>query len=275
MPIKSWIKTWENKLKLGKEGQTAVLSGVATFRMGKEIGGPITIHVDLQGTEISPGTMTKNERDEQGWFQDKITVKMNIERHPDYRRTDDSPGTTPIGISTTSAVTVNYGGAAGGGFFGPLPMGTVSLTGGVSNTNSYSVHLPDFAVSVDNDSHTILHTYYMTNHSKGKYDHPSDLWVNIADVFEALKGPEVGVPPKLASHSFPIVSQAVWQATHTRESNETLLLDIKITQHLTWVRVTRPFVEDQITSWTSTNTFTLTEKIPLHELKQTRPVEVL
>ena len=275
MPIKSWIRTWEGKQIYGDNGETATLSFVATYRMGKEIGGPITIHVDLKGTEISPGPMTKSERAEQGWFQDKIIAKMNIERHPEFLRSDDSPGTTQLGLNTTSAVSVNYGAAASGGFFGPMPMGTLSITGGVSNTNSSSVQLPDFAVSNDSDSRTILHSYYMTNHAKGKYDHPTDLWINNVDLTEFLKGPEVGIPPKLASHNLPIISQAIWQATHSRASNETLLLDVTITQNLTWVRDTRPFLEDQIRYWGCTNTFTITEKIPLHELNQTKPVEVL
>lgn len=253
----------------------STLSLVAKITIGKaSTRDPITVHVNLLGTSISSGGLVADKDDERGYFQDQIKVTMHLENHPQLIRVSDGPNTQNGTSHTTSSVSFSFGESGGAGFFGGTPTGNVGVNVGMSASNSFSRDLTDFKVVNKSDSHVVVHQYLMAASSKGPYSHPADLVV-MPNFVESFEGIDLAEPPSLAVDDFPIISQAVWQAQDNRPINETIMLQVTIEQHLSFVSGYNHWLWID-KSWKGMNvSFQWNEKIPLQQLTSQQGTPIL
>lgn len=260
---------------MGKTLQQAKLDLVVSVTIGK--GGanqPLTVHVSLQDSIISSGKMFWDADDERGFYQDQVDVEMFLSRDgttpiDDLPRASDAPETVNGSGATSSSVSISFSvsGSANAGFFGGTPTGGVGggASLGVSNTHSFSKNLSDFKAINNTERYTIRHTYKMAESSGGAYEKAIDLVPKGDDIgfVQAFRKIKLHRPPDLAISNLPLISQAAWQATTSREYDEKIHAVIKVTQRVVHVEGTNNFTSVHSESTGRKLLFTHSEPITL------------
>ena len=204
---------------------------------------PVTIFASLENSTVSSGKMLVDKPDQKGWFQDNVKVEMWLEEANGQPRTDlfrmsDGPATYNGTGATSSSVSFSFSGGVNAGFFGGTPTGGASATVGVSDSHGFSSNLMDFRVVNNSDQYKAEHSYLMSKSADGPaYNTPTDLVpdggsIGFIQAFQAIK---LYTPPDLATANLPLLSQCVWQANHPKDIHDTVMLKIRVTQHLTMV----------------------------------------
>ena len=229
---------------------------------------PITIWASLEESSITSGGLLQDRNDRRGWFQDRVEVTMQLEKHPELHRIADGPKTQNGTAHTSSSVSFSFGESANGGFFGGDPMGGVAVNVGVSSSHSFSRDLTEFKVVNNSDIHTIRHEYRMSASSGGAYEHPTDIVPSADDIgfTDSFRGIHLYSPPDLAVNNMPLLSQAVWQANHNNPVDESIMLTIQLKQHLVMADGENDFATVHSHASLRTITYNWHEKIPLHKL---------
>lgn len=259
----------------GLKLQNSQLGLIVTVTIGKAgANQPMTVHVSLEDSVISSGPMLYDQHDKRGYFQDRIDVEMFLsdnKKDPrnDFRRVSDGPQTVNGSGATSSSVSVSFSvsGSANAGFFGDTPTGGVggSASLGVTNSHSFSRNLSDFKAINSSEQFRIKHCYQMSESTGGSYLSAHDLVpsgddIGFVDAFRKIK---LYHPPDLATSNLPLISQAAWQATSSREYDEQIYAVIKITQRVVQVEGTNNFTHVNWQSYTTKVAHTHVEPIPL------------
>lgn len=276
MPNLAWRTSKEQKYSYWKLPNSIDMPGAPSSKLDLSLacsiskGGddqPIQIIASLENSTISCGGLLVDARDNKSYFQDRVNVSMTIERHPDLVRVSDGPATANGSSSTSSTISFSVSGGVNAGFFGPTPTGGANVGASMSSSHSFSRNLSDFTVTNRSDNHTARHEYHMNASSGAPYKHPHDLVpVDNMDFGDHFKGITLFDPPELAIANLPIISQMVWQANHNRDIDETLMLTIKVEQHLASVSGTNKFFTVHWDTGGQTITYTHKERLPLHKL---------
>ncbi len=247
---------------------------VLDVRIGKaSLTEPVTVFASLESSNVSSGTMMINTDSQKGWYQDSVLVEMWLENtngdaRADLMRIADGPDTVNGSGSVTSSVSISFSGGANVGFFGGTPTGGASASIGISDTNSFSRNLTDFRTINTSDQFRATHEYKMSQSSGGAYDKATDLVPNgenigFAGAFQAIR---LFTPPDLAINNLPLLSQCAWQANHTRDIKDSIMLKIRVTQHSAMVDGTNKFFTIASHASAQTNVYTHTEPVPLGTL---------
>lgn len=129
--------------------------------------------------------------------------------------------------------------SSNGGFFGPKMLtGGGGLSGGGSESHSFSRNLADFRVVRNSDAQTIHHSYRMSMSSGGAYARPSDLLPTIKNtgfldgISTVFTGFTLFSPPDLAVNDMGLISQCVWQAQDGQVHTDDLYVVIDVAHHL-------------------------------------------
>ncbi|MFO7682963.1 MAG: hypothetical protein R6X34_23240 [Chloroflexota bacterium] len=255
-------------------GPKCKLSLVLSVRIGKAAEDePVIVWASLEGSKIGSGKLYYNSDVEKGYFQDSVSVKMFIHDsrdrvYKDLMRIDDSPDTDNMGGSVTSSVTISFNDGGNVGFFGGMATGGASGSFGVSSTNSFTESLKDFEVRNDSDSFVVNHQYYMAKSSGGIYRKAADLVPdpNHMEFFDHFKEVTLYDPPPLATSNLPLMSQAYWQATHTRPIKDHLKIKVLVVQNLSYAWGHRDFAVIKNKTKGETNSYWYDEPLGLHRL---------
>jgi hypothetical protein len=234
---------------------------------------PVTLYASLEGSEISSGPMLHDTPCRKGYFQTKVSVGLYLtdsrgNRRCDFRRAADGPDAVDGTAATPSCVSFPFSKSLSlnDGFFGGRSGGGATGSLGLFSAICFARDLRGFRTVNHRPEHGARHEYILSTTSGGSYAEPRDMVGSSGQIGLFGRGAGLHNPPRLATGSLPLVSHCVWKADHNSHIDETIYLNIDVTQTVTSVSTGGGATESQPQAETITLTYRIEEPVPLGAL---------
>lgn len=218
-PQKTWFESHESEPVISAHGQSPAIRlrvglTLYAFRRDHDKDTPVEkfVLVDLQHTDVTPGTVTFDRADKRGFYTEAVEVTMRFANAAGLEIAEDAPESSSEGGSISSSISFSVG----AGFFGETATGSANW--GISSSST--VELPDFEIVNDSDGTTVRHAANLRGGMvSGRYGIPTDL------VIKGIRSELAELPAKARSN-FPLVSKALFHAPQGLIEDRTLTIEI-------------------------------------------------
>jgi hypothetical protein len=208
------------------------------------------IHIDLSGTSVGPGSLTRNQEDIRGFFLDQVQVKITTE--PVLELVFDEPYAANAGEADTHSV--SFQDNVAGGVMAGQPLAQVGA--GFSEGDTRTHQITDFSALNQSKDGYLLHYYNMTSdgYDVAHYgvgilppeftESGGDAFVDGLNIFNkdnpAYTKTHLKHLPLLATSNFPVVSQGIWRSKDDTMLNGQVRVSIEVTGRFVIIQGQKP-----------------------------------